>query len=355
MKSDYYLSLCLEQAELSPLRHRHGCIVVKGGKVIGKGFNDFRPGYEGGALKTGKLPTKSSVMKKQQRKQNHTTKRKDNNQKHELKSLENKAGHHVHQALSMHAEMMAINSAIASSNTSLATKTLSQLKPSFIFSRGLKGKRRQLRKQLNGYAQYFCDYGAGPLVQGGSGPSSTKTSSGKSNCQPPLASYTVQDRTKHTNLRGADVYVARLGGARELRREKAEAKDLATYDEEAATLVHSTRASTLAGSSHDESTRKHPNTPSANVLSRSTGGILFDRHDIRESRPCYRCVLYMHSAGIRRVYWTNSKGDWEVAKVRDLFDQLLGMGSSGSQDFSQVFVTKHEILMSREKLSEQRY
>jgi deoxycytidylate deaminase len=60
MKSDNYLNLCLEQASLSPLHHRHGCIVVKGGKVIGKGYNDYRPGYDGGALKTGQLP-KGSV------------------------------------------------------------------------------------------------------------------------------------------------------------------------------------------------------------------------------------------------------------------------------------------------------
>ncbi|KAI6368381.1 hypothetical protein MCOR25_004678 [Pyricularia grisea] len=48
MKSDTYFNICLEQAALSPLRYRHGSIVVKGGKVIGKGFNDFRPGYDGG-------------------------------------------------------------------------------------------------------------------------------------------------------------------------------------------------------------------------------------------------------------------------------------------------------------------
>lgn len=33
MKTDNYLTLCLEQAALSPLRNRHGCIIVRGGKV----------------------------------------------------------------------------------------------------------------------------------------------------------------------------------------------------------------------------------------------------------------------------------------------------------------------------------
>lgn len=44
MKTDNYLTLCLEQAAKSPLHYRHGCIVVRGGKVIGQGYNDYRPG-----------------------------------------------------------------------------------------------------------------------------------------------------------------------------------------------------------------------------------------------------------------------------------------------------------------------
>jgi hypothetical protein len=56
MKTDNYLNLCLEQAAKSPLRYRHGAIVVRGGKVIGKGYNDHRSGFDGGALKTGLLP-----------------------------------------------------------------------------------------------------------------------------------------------------------------------------------------------------------------------------------------------------------------------------------------------------------
>ena len=55
MKTDNYLTLCLEQASKSPLHYRHGCIIVRGGKVIGQGFNDYRPGFNGGALKTGKI------------------------------------------------------------------------------------------------------------------------------------------------------------------------------------------------------------------------------------------------------------------------------------------------------------
>lgn len=39
---------------------------------------------------------------------------------------------------------------------------------------------------------------------------------------------------------------------------------------------------------------------------------------VAESRPCYRCVSYMHSVGIKRVFWTTNEGKWEGAKVRDL-------------------------------------
>ena len=54
-RTDSYLSLCLEQASKSSLHYRHGCIIVSGGKIIGNGYNDYRRGYNGDALKTGKL------------------------------------------------------------------------------------------------------------------------------------------------------------------------------------------------------------------------------------------------------------------------------------------------------------
>ena len=56
-RTDSYLSLCLEQAsKSSQMQHRHGCIIVRGGKVIGRGYNDHRSGYDGGqTLRTGAL------------------------------------------------------------------------------------------------------------------------------------------------------------------------------------------------------------------------------------------------------------------------------------------------------------
>lgn len=55
MKTNNYLSLCREQASLSPLHHRHGCVIVRGGKVISQEFNDLRAGFDGGALKHGRI------------------------------------------------------------------------------------------------------------------------------------------------------------------------------------------------------------------------------------------------------------------------------------------------------------
>jgi hypothetical protein len=69
------------------------------------------------------------------------------------------------------------------------------------------------------------------------------------------------------------------------------------------------------------------------------------------SRPCYRCIAYMNSVGIKRVFWTTSSGEWECAKVRDLVDALDDLGSGDAADarttLSSVFVTKHEVLMLR--------
>lgn len=58
------------------------------------------------------------------------------------------------------------------------------------------------------------------------------------------------------------------------------------------------------------------------------------------------------------MFWTNAKGEWDGGKVRDLIDALevggpsvAGDGSesglTGGASGSEVFVTKHEVLMLR--------
>lgn len=75
----------------------------------------------------------------------------------------------------------------------------------------------------------------------------------------------------------------------------------------------------------------------------------------------------MKTVGIKRVFWTNSEGGWEGAKVRDLVDMLDGSaagcgggGGGGGHDGAAadgvgalgVFVTKHEVLMLRRILGQ---
>jgi hypothetical protein len=54
----------------------------------------------------------------------------------------------------------------------------------------------------------------------------------------------------------------------------------------------------------------------------------------------------MHSAGIKRVFWTNSESEWEGAKVQELVDSLDSSGD-GASGVETLFVTKHEVLMLR--------
>jgi len=77
---------------------------------------------------------------------------------------------------------------------------------------------------------------------------------------------------------------------------------------------------------------------------------IYNQGEVAASRPCYRCVAYMHSVGIRRVFWTNEDGTWENAKVRDLVDALdsgTNCNDSGGPTGTGLFVTKHEVLMLR--------
>ncbi|KAI1389372.1 uncharacterized protein F4822DRAFT_427726 [Hypoxylon trugodes] len=458
MKTDHYLNLCLEQAEQSPLHYRHGCVVVKGGKVIGKGFNDYRPGYDGGALKTGQLPTKPTTLEKL----GEDKPKKKNGFKPFENTVGLQAGGHrlANNCLTMHSEMMAINSALQSSNTSAATN-LSYLKPSTALSYGSKRKRQFRWDILNAFVQSVCYETSRPHTQQGTAPieiagwrfesytytydTTTSCLTRRSSSSPPSplegepwervqfgraieaassaqiqhlsieeedepsscgdsslkskhrkdhnmfsgsrrfdhgdkltlpnsdfrdaipSSHDVKDRMKHPKLRGADVYVARLGsvsssrgrGVGNTKKSEPDAEQDANSTDcrlsSAPTLVNE---EFRTGSLYDELMCKELKT---SLPARSEDAALkstVDCGNALDSRPCYRCVLYMHSAGIRRVYWTNNQGQWENAKVRDLFDQVSGNNVYNGSDANSggrggVFVTKHEILMLR-RLSDQK-
>lgn len=178
-RNDTYLSLCLEQASLSPLHYRHGCIIVRGGKVIGKGYNDYRSGYNGGAQTTGQLS--SAVAHKEiaindPKPKNPKSYSSAADSIFEVASKNKKSARNyvafdsqnhavgtggsclANTPLSMHSEMMAINSALSLSSTvacqGTARSTQWLQKPCFKLPS--PSKRQTRLQQLKAYADAVC-------------------------------------------------------------------------------------------------------------------------------------------------------------------------------------------------------
>ena len=187
-RNDTYLSLCLAQAELSPLHYRHGSIIVRGGKIIGQGYNSYRPGFGGSTLKTGVLPANAldgpAIAELKQRlkskpKQNSKAQPSVQQDADVFTPVETTGnGHNSNKPLSMHSEMMAISSALSLSSGTLSSQTSARGtkswgKPCIKLSGG--SKKRKLRAGiLKAYAQEACavaeaatgkSYGGKSLVQ----------------------------------------------------------------------------------------------------------------------------------------------------------------------------------------------
>lgn len=148
----------------------------------------------------------------------------------------------------------------------------------------------------------------------------------------------VADRTKHPKLVGADVYVARLCNRyKNAKPKKARAWKPSTPEPDAPAC--------LTGSLHDELSCSPPRPQDKHSLGEDIPIVA------TESRPCYRCVASMYSVGIKRVFWTDREGRWQVNKVRDLVECYQG-GSGELTDESQpgLFITKHEILLRRKEM-----
>lgn len=154
-RHDTYMTLCFEQARQSSLHYRHGCIIVRGGKVIGKGYNHYRPGFNSGALKNGR--TASSNVHVQAK---WTKKQKPKHTKASLKLLGSSSfggGHLANSPLSMHAEMMAIRSALSLSAHDLGSSARSTAlckKP--LFKLPASGKRKLRLRRLSEYVDAVC-------------------------------------------------------------------------------------------------------------------------------------------------------------------------------------------------------
>lgn len=164
----------------------------------------------------------------------------------------------------------------------------------------------------------------------------------------------VTDRMKDPRLRGADLYVARLGWKKQ---------DIPELSPTTSNTTHflprgitndlpQSENKMPTGSLHEELKLTSPSKSTVHPLP------VCGKPSVSASRPCYRCICYMHTVGIKRVFWTNDKGEWEGGKVRDMMDALDLAGSSGDGRGRSggptggaagigVFVTKHEVLKLR--------
>jgi hypothetical protein len=163
MRTDNYLNLCLDEAAKSPLRYRHGSIIVRGGKIIGQGYNDYRTGFDGGALKTGAMPLRSldgpaisDLKKKHKSKREPETKFTTESAK-TFTPLEmaTGGGKLVNTPLSMHSEMMAIQSALSAAGCA-ASSAMSSKKSYYKLLGDSKRKARLRREAIKLYVETVC-------------------------------------------------------------------------------------------------------------------------------------------------------------------------------------------------------
>ncbi len=159
-RNDTYLSLCLEQASLSSLHYRHGCVVVRGGKVIGKGYNDHRPGFNGGAKNTGQLGMNDPKLKTPQ----HYRRQLSGNKKKSAApyvapegqdpALGKPGSSLANMPLSIHSEMMALSSALSLSSaiTCQGTARSTQWLQKPCFRLPSRSKRQSRLRHLKAYA-----------------------------------------------------------------------------------------------------------------------------------------------------------------------------------------------------------
>ena len=161
MKTDNYLTLCLEQAARSPLHFRHGCVVVRGGKIIGQGYNDYRSGFEGAVLKHGRIaqgkldgPALAHLKGRSRKPKGEMAANLQQHVKADPKTtLE--AGCAAHVPFTMHSEMMAIHSALTASST-LSSVAPSCQKPRFKLPDNTKHHARVHCATLAAYVDAVC-------------------------------------------------------------------------------------------------------------------------------------------------------------------------------------------------------
>ena len=172
-RTDSYLSLCLEQASKSSRHYRHGCIIVRGGKVIGQGYNDHRPGFSGCVtLKSGRLACGASNSPALMDHKLGKCKSKSRSKQScygestvvtDLASMdisEFGGGCLANSPLSMHSDMMTIQSALSlSSNTASygSVRSSRLLQKPGLSKLSSRGKRESRLRNLKSYVDTICD------------------------------------------------------------------------------------------------------------------------------------------------------------------------------------------------------
>ena len=167
------------------------------------------------------------------------------------------------------------------------------------------------------------------------------------------ASHHVRDRQRNPRLSGADLYVARLCGDKSAKQPHKPAispttkPSIQAVDSGLGTAISKITATddglvlpAPPASLHDELTCSAVTPPTAPPMPPKKPS-----HRAHASRPCYRCISYMHAVGIKRVFWTNQQGQWEGDKVTRLVAALEG--NPAEEGATQMYATKHEVLMMR--------
>ncbi|KAK7192784.1 hypothetical protein PSPO01_01492, partial [Paraphaeosphaeria sporulosa] len=298
------------------------------------GFNDHRAGFNGGALKTGVLPVRSlnpAALAELKKKHKHTRDLKNASEEvTTFTPLEAVGGGKlVNTPLSMHFEMMAIHSAFSTSTTLASTNFSSQKLPrnNVSVDRFKSGDLKALH--LN---QTFLNV-APDLTRGH------------------VFHAPMEDKTEEAVFSQCPPKVKSCAGTQGSHRQE-EAIDFVSEERSEPWLSLSFRRRSQQNKRQAHCTRSFSTLalgrPSgANIASQGTG----PEPSVLANRPCYRCIAYMNSVGIKRVFWMAISGEWECAKVRDLVDALNDLGLGDAADAhaarSSVFVTKHEVLMLR--------
>ncbi|KAF2673182.1 hypothetical protein BT63DRAFT_148944 [Microthyrium microscopicum] len=367
MKTNTYLSACITEAQSSPLRSRHGAILVRGGKVLSRGHNGplarfgdddsgplschaemaaiyhaLAPNERGGLGKKKMREEISPTLLQEyvQSRCDAATLKENNEQRRagaQVAEWEIKPRMCVGEWVEEEGEMEEGGEEEGSWGSSSSQRQSQEVQ-----------RVRQIRSVRQQHVKSSHD-------------SSISSTSESSNCsidcsideddhtfnpavsKPTRVSVpysTAVPRRARSGLEGADLYVCRIGNGP--RDGLSPFPDSDTSSPDTSPLPS---PSPSTGSLHDELSPDWKLEVLDNCPATES-----PPYPILASRPCYHCISLMVSVGIKRVFWTSSTGAWEGGKVRDILDAIQ---RGDEADKGVLFMTRFEILKRREKLLRQ--